>query len=134
MLAFKVSLNRKRVATTGIPGPHVLSAIITSVTRDREERRLWQWRPRDFRTKELDLDLGGLISHADGAKEHVKWAHLKLKVGDTVTVSVVDADQVDEPNHRSKTEGYKIEEVERRQLDHLLRKYGAPARRPRPTR
>ena len=96
MLAFRVSLNRKRVATTGIAGPHVLSAIVASVLRSQDDRLKWK-HPSRFTRKELDLDLGGMISRADGTKEHVRWAHLTLKIGDTVTIKIVDSDRVDDP-------------------------------------
>ena len=39
MLAFRIRLNRKKIVTAGIPGTHVVSAIVTSVTRDKEARR-----------------------------------------------------------------------------------------------
>ena len=102
MLAFRVRLNGKRIATAGINGPHVLTAMITSVARGQEARRRW---PRDvrFRAKELTLELGGMISHRDGAREHVDWATLGLKSGDTVSVTIVDTPRVDEPARRRTT-------------------------------
>jgi hypothetical protein len=126
MLAFRIRLNRKKLATAGIRGAHVLSAIITSVIRDAESRRLWP-RDRDFRAKDLTFSMGGMIRHRDGAHEHMDWAYLKLKVGDTVTLKVVNTTQVDEPRRRRKTEGPTIEESERRELDRLQRKYLARA-------
>jgi predicted RNA-binding protein with RPS1 domain len=96
------------------------------VVRDAEARRLWP-RDRKFESKEVTFSLGGMISHRDGAKEFVDWVHLNLKVGDTVTLKVVNADRVDAPKHRRKTAGPKIEESERRELDRLQRKYAARA-------
>jgi hypothetical protein len=70
-----------------------------------------------------------MISHRDGAREHVDWANLNLKTGDTVTLTVVKTGQVDEPGHRRKTEGPTIEQAERRHLELLQRKYGSQAPR-----
>jgi len=127
VLAFRVRLNGKRIATAGIHGPHVLTAMITSVARGPEARRLW---PRDvrFRAKELTLQLGGMSSHGDGASEHADWAHLGLKSGDTVSVTIVDTARVDEPARRRTTERATIETAERRQLERLQRKYRQRAR------
>jgi len=99
MLAFKVLLNGKKLATIGIDGAHVLTAIVSSVVRRKEDRLTWK-DPSVFTTRELELDLGGLASYTDGAKEHVRWAHRRVKVGDTVTIKIVRADRVDEPRYR----------------------------------
>ena len=127
MLAFRVRLNGKRIATAGLDGPHVLTAMVTSVARGQEARRLW---PPDvrFRAKELTFQLGGMISHGNGANEHVDWAHLGLKSGDTVSVTIVDTARVDEPARRRTTERATIETAERRQLARLRRKYRPRAR------
>lgn len=122
MLAFQVELNRKKVATAGIVGPHVLTAVFSSVIRDGEARRLWP-RGRKSQAKELTFSLGGMISHSSGAKEHVDWACLDLKIGDTVTLKVVDAALVDEPVRRRRTEAPSIEKRERLELDRLQKKY-----------
>jgi hypothetical protein len=113
VLAFRVRVNRKKVATAGLPGAHVLSAIFTSVVRGEATRRSWA-ADVPFRRKELTFSLGGMITHRDGAHEHVDWAYLNLKPGDTVTLEVVEAEQVDQPARRKKTEGPTIEESERR--------------------
>lgn len=130
MLAFRVQLNGKRIATAGIKGPHVVTAMITSVARGTEARRLWP-RDADFQAKELTLQLGGMISHRGGANEHVEWANLDLKRGDTVTLTVVNTVRVDEPAHRHRTERTTIEVAERRQLERLQQKYRPRAHRKR---
>jgi hypothetical protein len=128
VLAFRVRLNRKNVATAGIPGAHVVTAIITSVVRDRQAQRTW---PSDipFERKQLTLEIGGLKSHRSGASEHVSWGTLDLKEGDTVTLTVARAAEVDEPVRRDRTEGPTIEDSERRELGRLRKKYGSDKRR-----
>jgi hypothetical protein len=127
VLAFRVRVNRKKVATAGIPGAHVLSAIFTSVVRGEATRRSWA-ADVPFRRKDLKFSLGGMITHRNGAHEHVDWAYLNLKPGDTVTLEVIETDRVDQPTHRRKTEGPTIEESERRELKRLRKKYSARGR------
>ena len=122
MLAFRVRLNGKRVAVAGISGAHVLSAIMTSVVRDDEARRLWP-RDREFRRRELKFGVGGMLSRSDGSKEHVSWANLNLKVGDTISLTVAKASRVDKPRYRSEDRGPSVRELELRELDRLRKKY-----------
>ena len=129
MLAFRVRVNRKNLATAGLPGAHVLSAVCTSVLRGETTRRSWAG-DGPFRRKELTFSLGGMITHPDGAHEHVDWAHLDLKPGDTVVLKVIDAERIDEPRRRHKTEGPTIEESERRELKRLRKKYSSRGVRP----
>ena len=93
VLAFRVRVNRKKLATAGLAGGHVLSAIFASVVR-RATRRSWA-ADRPFRRKELTFSLGGMVTHRDGAHEHVDWAYLNLKSGDTVTLKVIETKHVD---------------------------------------
>lgn len=133
MLAFRLRVNRKKVATVGLPGAHVLSAILTSVVRGEATRRSWA-ADVPFRRKELTFSLGGMLTHRDGAHEHVDWAYLNLKAGDTITLEIVETERVDEPPRRKKTEGPTIEESERRELKRLRKKYssrgGEPSNKP----
>jgi hypothetical protein len=99
VLALRVTKNRKRIATAGIPGPHVVTAIVTSVQRDREAKRDWP-SGAAFRMRELELSLGGLISPGG---PHVTWADLALRPGDKVTIEVVEVTDVDPPRGHAKT-------------------------------
>jgi hypothetical protein len=129
VLAFRVRVNQKKLATAGLAGAHVLSAIFTSVVRGEATRRSWA-ADRPFRRKELTFSLGGMITHRDGAHEHVDWAHLNLKSGDTVTLKVIETKHVDPPTRWRKTEGPTIEESERRDLKRLRKKYSSRGRQP----
>jgi hypothetical protein len=129
VLAFRVRMNRKVLATAGLPGPHVLTAILTSVVRGEATRRTW---PSDipFQRKQLDFSLGGMITHRDGAQEFVDWVRLNLKPGDTITVEIIKTKRVEQPTHRNKTEAPTIEDSERRELKRLRKKYSARGQKP----
>jgi hypothetical protein len=132
VVAFRVRVNRKKVATAGLSGAHVLSAVFTSVVRGEAARRSWA-ADVPFRRKQLTFSLGGMLTHRDGAHEHVDWAYMDLEPGDIVTLEVVETERVDQPGRRNKTEGPTIEESERRELKRLHKKYpsraGAPSKR-----
>jgi hypothetical protein len=128
VLAFRVRINRRTIATAGLPGAHVLTAIVTSVVRGEATRRTWS-ADIPFRRKELDFSLGGMITHRDGAHEHVDWARVNLKLGDTITLKIIETKRVDQPTDRNRTEGPTIEESERRELKRLRKKYSARGRK-----
>lgn len=81
MIAFEISVNGEKLCTAGIGDKGVLSAIINGPKRP-------------------NLSVGGLAND-----EHLHWlereAGFGLKVGDEVTVRIVEADCVDEPVGRS---------------------------------
>jgi hypothetical protein len=122
MIAFRIKLNRRKIATAGLPGHHVLSAIATSVVRAPDALRLA--RPRRPSRRELRFELGGLWIAPDGAQEHVSWTKiLPLRPGDKLSIEVVETERVDEPSHRSRTEATDREASERRYLRYLKKKY-----------
>lgn len=100
MIAFRLSINGRHVATAGLPGSHVVSAILSSVVRTKRALRKIRSRGQVAKEREIDLALGGLISREDGSGEHVHWATAKLEPGDTVTIEVLRTRSVDAPRRR----------------------------------
>ena len=47
--------------------------------------------------RELELDVGGLVTVDE---EQVNWVRAALKVGDTITIDVIETTTVDEPAQR----------------------------------
>ena len=81
MKAFEVRLNGSKIALAGIGSDGVLTTIVDYVGGQGKD--------------EIALSVGGLISPQD---RHVRWVmRRKLKVGDEIKVSVVDAKIVDRP-------------------------------------
>ena len=123
MIAFRIKLNGRKVATAGLPGYHVVSAITTSVLRRPDIIGTVQsLRPK---APELTFELGGLWTSAEGAMESVSWTRIHtLKAGDKLSIEVVESENADKPICRSRTEALSIEAAERNQLRHLQKKYG----------
>ena len=95
MIAFRIKVNGKRVATAGLPGHHVLSAILTSVHRDTSVEA--GWRSEDFPERELRFDVGGLDVPR---REHLDWFSRRLQAGDRIELEILDTDEVDRPVRR----------------------------------
>jgi hypothetical protein len=125
MIAFRIKLNGRRIATAGLPGHHVLSAIATSVVRDPEVVKLA--RPRRLSERDLKFEVGGLWTAPDGAREQVSWTRIhSLKPGDTLSLEILETNRVDKPAHRQRSEPAaleKLEKVEKQTLRHLKKKY-----------
>ena len=114
MIAFEVSLNGKRACVAGVEGFGVLSAILSRVRRHPEKRR-------HGRTAEegLTVDVGGLRSEDSGPGEHLRWLSRGLRVGDRVSIRVVDTLKVDVPATRHRDDPVTIERAKRRYLHRL---------------
>jgi hypothetical protein len=93
MVCFEVETNGVRFARGGLPGTAVLAAHVTWVLRRGEKP-----------PGEMFLTLGGLDTSTEPA-EHVGWGRQDLKVGDVVTLRVVEADTADPVKRRFKEGG-----------------------------
>jgi hypothetical protein len=107
MRAFDVHLNGKRLCIAGIGEEGVLTTTINQVVgRERDD---------------LFAMIGGLISTAD---EHVKWRHLKLRVGNEIAVKIIETDRVDKPRKRYHTNSKEDERNSKAYACALAKKYG----------
>jgi hypothetical protein len=94
MIAFVVAVNGQRVCTIGLGDTGVLVAHVS-----------WSRLPGE--PGDLRLSFGGLDTRTD---EHFRWPEPPdIKVGDTVTIQVVETDSVDRPTER-KTPAQLIED------------------------
>jgi len=85
--AFVVSVNGRRLCTAGVGPEGVLSAIVTWVGRGSR-------RPAEGK---FDLHVGGLDSRTG---EHLGWKTPRIRVGDSVTVKLVETERVDAESKR----------------------------------
>ena len=86
MRAFVVSVNGDRACTIGVGDNGVLSAHVT-------------WVGKPGVKDDLFLHAGGLDSSTD---EHFRWPVPSLRVGDRVSIEVVEAAEVDPPAGRDR--------------------------------
>ena len=117
MIAFKLSINGEYICTAGFPAFGVLSAIITWVRRKPENGRDGQ-----TMEEELTAELGGLDSET---REHVKWWSQRLRVGDRVSIEVVEAKRADKPRRRYRDDPKVVERAKRRYFERLKEELGA---------
>lgn len=118
MIAFDVFLNRKKLARAGVGSDGVLTAITTWVRRrasGTDGRRRWD--------TDLSFSLGGYRSTGDDVGEHLKWEDRKLKSGDVLTIKVISAARVDEPQRRVAEDPKFVERSQRRVYRRLKRKF-----------
>lgn len=121
MIAFKLSINGEYICTAGVRAFGVLSAIITWMRRKAENGR-------DGKTieEELTAELSGL----DGeSKEHLKWWSQRLRVGDKLSIEVVEAKRADKPKRRYRDDPKVVERAKRRYFERLKEELGASSMR-----
>jgi hypothetical protein len=120
MIAFKLSINGEYKCTAGVRDFGVLSAGITWVRRKPEKAR-------DGKTieEELTADLGGLDSKSN---EYLKWFSQRLRVGDRVSIEVVETKRADKPKRRYRDDPKVVQRAKRRYFERLKRELGASSR------
>jgi hypothetical protein len=98
MIVFKVMLNGKALPTAGIPGRAVLTAVVTWVRRLKSP-------PAGTETEEkLEFHVGWLDSNGEDWENgcSLSWFNGRLKVGDRLTLEIVEQETADPPAHSSR--------------------------------
>ena len=96
MIAFRVKVNGRKIATAGLSDYHLVSADITWFQSRAAAVTLG--RPKPGQRPKLSFSVRGLLGSRDGTYDHFSWASLRsLRVGDTVSLQVVEASRVDDP-------------------------------------
>ena len=119
MFAFKVRINDQKPVVGGSDDLGVLSAILTATGKLGAN----SCPRRDDGTHEFTFRLGGLTSRPKGVvDEHLDWlTHDELKLGDTITVEIVQTDHPD-PVVSGK-EAEQRQDDEREYFEHCKRAY-----------
>ena len=96
MIAFEVELNGQSLGIAGADDLSVLSAIVTAVGKLGPNSTGAYQREDHY---DMELTVGGLTSRPEGAQdEHLDWISQRpLKLGDVVTVKLVEANATDAP-------------------------------------
>jgi len=119
MIAFRVQLNSAETVTAGAPGRESVLVSAGSLVRDP------RYQPLDAPPIDLWLHVGGFRQGAEDTQRVVEWLDRRLKVGDEISISVVDVDEADiSPPASERATAEVTESGERKQLAYLIRKYG----------
>jgi hypothetical protein len=98
VIVLEVLVNGKRVARAGTEDMGVLSTHVTGVGKLGPRSRGAVGAPSKY---DLDLHIGGLTSRVRRADDHLRWGPRRtLKVGDEVTVRILEATTADAPSRR----------------------------------
>jgi hypothetical protein len=119
MIAFEVAVNGKRTCIAGVENFGVVSTILTWVRRRSEHSR-------DGNTieEELTAEVRALDSRDPTAGEHLKWLSETLRVGDTISIRIVDVEKVDPPMSRYRNDSEADARAKRQYYERLKREYG----------
>ena len=118
MLAFDIRIDEKQICVAGVDDWSGLSAILTAQRGDLGDE-----------IESIELYMGGM-TQADvaGISHHVRWGRLtQLAVGTTVTIRIIDADALDPPvrryrsDHEVQESGFTDEEIEQMQREEWMR-------------
>ena len=96
MLAFELFVDDRRICVAGMEDWSVMSVILSAVRRRQRD-------PAD--EGRIDVSAGGL-SETDpaGAAYHQRWEKVDLAVGSKVVINLVEADRVDPPARRYRSD------------------------------
>ena len=122
MLAFEVSINGVKRCITGIEADGCMMAMLTWLQRDPSIDRY---------NNELDFDVSASLSRED-IHENGKWLKETLTVGDSITIHIVEATEVDALTTQRSTPRDR-ERSERRYYEQLKQKYRRVNRRRKKT-
>ena len=86
MLCFEISVNGEKLCTAGVGESGVLTSILSWVQAQPEKSQ------EGIREEKLYLSASGLKDD-----EHSEWLRQKVKVGDEVTLRIIEATMPDEP-------------------------------------
>jgi len=117
MIGFEIGANGAKHCWAGIGAPGDLQINIVWVLRHSQEDFTGTPGTAD---ETVSLSVGG---KAYAKAEYLNWPYLNLKVGDEVTIRVVDRDSFDAPATRGVIDHEKAEEYLKELFERLKRKY-----------
>lgn len=120
MIRFEVVINDEPKLVVGLDEMAVLSAILTYKATKSETEAI----ALEELSDDLHLSVGGLITHGQNDNEHLDWVKRSLTVGDTVTIRIVDSDQVTAPIKRERSDPDLVAKAKRRYYESLKQEYG----------
>jgi len=96
MVAFDILHNNKRLCLAGVGDFGVLTTSVVWVAHRPEKLERWKAEGKsEAPPTELYVEIGGLKSEANTSGLPMRWTGANLRLGDEVTIRVVDASEVD---------------------------------------
>jgi hypothetical protein len=94
MIAFRININGESIVTAGQDDWSVLSTHVDAL-RDKENLEKF----------DLSFSVGGLsLENEENFCQHFRWASQNLKVGDIVSVEIIESDTVENPKKRYRSD------------------------------
>jgi hypothetical protein len=119
MIILEVFLNKKLITRAGSADLSVLAAIVNVVGRLGPKSQGAKTKREGL---EVTLDVDGLTARESKDDEHLNWSRNHLKIGDEISVRILEADSADQPSER-KSDRNVDELVERETFDWAKKKY-----------
>ena len=123
MIAFEIAIDGQRSCTAGVAHEGVTSVVASWVRRPSRDPTTDEPLPGRFE-EELTLDAGGLTHDPDGAAVHVGWLRQPLKVGQQITLTIVETAEADPPRTRDRADPTVAERLKRQYYERLKRELG----------
>ena len=108
MLCFEVRINDGPPVTAGAEEISVLAAMVNYVAKRHE----------------IDIRVGGLVSPSEGDCEHLDWIEEDLRVGDSISIRVVESEEPAQPASRRRDDPELAEREKRMYFEKLRKEYG----------
>jgi hypothetical protein len=123
MIAFEIAIDGQKTCTAGVAPTGISSVIASWVRRPARDLATDEPLPGRFE-EELTLEAGGLTHDPDGAAVHVRWLRQPLKVGQRITLTVVETAEADPPLSRDREDPTLAERAKRQYYERLRRELG----------
>ena len=123
MIAFEIAIDGQRACTAGVGEQGVATVMASWVHRPDYDPDSGDPIPGRF-AEELTLEAAGMVHDPDGASVHLRWLRQPLRVGQQVTITVVDTDHVDAPERRKRADPGDTARQKRAYYERLKAEYG----------
>ena len=113
-IAFEITINNETKIVAGIEKISVLSFILCyrKVSGEKDED-----------IDNTDLSVGGLLHHGQQDDEHLDWIKRHLKIGDKITIDLVENSDLTKPISRRRQDPKLVEKAQRIYYENLKKEY-----------
>ena len=123
MIAFEISVDGRKPCVAGIPDLGVTTLMVSRVRRVAHDPDSGQPIPGRLE-EELTLEVAGLAHDPDGASVNLRWLQESLRIGQRITLTVVDVPDASPPQVRHREDPAWVEQRKREYYERLKRDYG----------